>query len=76
MSKMLQIRNVPDALHRKLKARAAEEGLSLSDFVMAELRHLAERPGQAAFLARRAKPIRAEVIPSPAEILRAERDRR
>jgi plasmid stability protein len=37
MSKMVQIRNVPDALHRKLKSRAAESGQTLSDFPLAEL---------------------------------------
>jgi antitoxin FitA len=44
MSKMIQIRNVPDALHRELKSRAALEGMSLSDYLLAELRRLAERP--------------------------------
>jgi antitoxin FitA len=34
MSKMIQIRNVPDDLHRRLKARAAERGLSLSDYLL------------------------------------------
>jgi Antitoxin FitA-like, ribbon-helix-helix len=38
MSKMVQIRNVPDALHRKLKARAADSGQTLSDYLLAELR--------------------------------------
>lgn len=46
MSVMIQVRNVPDAIHRRLKARAAEEGVSLSDFVMAELRRVAERPSR------------------------------
>jgi len=41
---MVQIRNVPIELHRKLKARAAMEGLSMSDFVMRELRKALERP--------------------------------
>ena len=36
MSKMVQIRNVPDALHRKLKARAADSGQTLSDYLLAE----------------------------------------
>ena len=44
MSKMIQIRNVPDSFHRKLKARAAIEGMSLSDYLMAEMRRSAERP--------------------------------
>jgi antitoxin FitA len=41
---MIQIRNVPERLHRKLKSRAALEGKSLSDYLLAELRHVAERP--------------------------------
>ena len=41
---MIQIRNVPDSLHRTLKARAALAGMSLSDFLLAEIRSLAERP--------------------------------
>jgi len=44
MSKMIQIRNVPDALHRALKARAAMAGMSLSDYLLAEIREIAERP--------------------------------
>jgi plasmid stability protein len=44
MSKMIQVRNVPDVLHRTLKARAAMAGMSLSDFLLAEIRRLAERP--------------------------------
>ena len=38
MSKMIQLRHVPDELHRKLKARAALEGLTLSDFLLREVR--------------------------------------
>lgn len=44
MSKMIQLRGVPDALHRKLKARAALAGMSLSDYLTAEIRRVAERP--------------------------------
>jgi plasmid stability protein len=44
MSKMIQLRNVPDALHRTLKARAATAGMSLSDYLLAEIREIAERP--------------------------------
>jgi len=43
MSKMIQIRNVPDALHRKLKARAALEGMSLSDYLLSEISRSTER---------------------------------
>lgn len=44
MSKMIQLRNVPEALHRTLKARAAIAGMSLSDYLLAEIREIAERP--------------------------------
>jgi antitoxin FitA len=44
MSKMIQLRNVPDALHRSLKARAAMAGMSLSDYLLAEIREISEKP--------------------------------
>ncbi len=44
MSKMIQIRNVPDPIHRKLKSRAAAAGMTLTDFLLAELADIAERP--------------------------------
>ena len=52
MSKMVQIRNVPDALHRKLKGRAADSGQTLSDYLLAELERLAARPTRGEILAR------------------------
>ena len=44
MSVMIQIRNVPDDIHRTLKARAAKAGMSLSDYLLAQIRETAERP--------------------------------
>ena len=44
MPKMIQLRNVPDDLHRKLKARAALAGMSLSDYLLTEIARSAERP--------------------------------
>jgi antitoxin FitA len=44
MSKMIQLRNVPDSLHRKLKARAAMSGMSLSDYLLSEIKEIADRP--------------------------------
>ena len=44
MTTMIQIRNVPDTLHRRLKSRAALAGMSLSDYLMNEIRQVAERP--------------------------------
>src|SRR3972149_5902103 len=52
MSKMVQIRNVPDTLHRKLKVRAADSGQTLSDYLLAELVRLAARPPREQVLAR------------------------
>jgi plasmid stability protein len=49
MGKMIQVRNVPEALHRRLKARAATTGMSLSDYLLGELREIAERPTLAEF---------------------------
>jgi antitoxin FitA len=76
MSKMIQIRNVPDALHRKIKARAASEGVSLSDLLLSEVRRLAERPTVAEIRQRIAlrSPVRLSV--SAAEAVRQERDSR
>ena len=75
MSTMIQIRNVPDALHRRLKARAATAGMSLSDFLLGEIRQTAERPTLDELRARLAQ--RRPVTPSvaPAEAVRLERDR-
>ena len=73
---MVQIRNVPTELHRRLKARAAIEGLSMSDFVMRELRKALDRPTRQEILERlRARPVR-RLRPSAAEVIRAERDAR
>lgn len=76
MPKMIQIRNVPDQLHRQLKARAAIAGMSLSDYLLAEIRQSAERPTLAEIRQRLAG--RTPVVPSvsPADAVRAERDRR
>jgi plasmid stability protein len=76
MSKMIQIRNVPDALHRTLKSRAALEGMSLSDYLLAELRRVAERPTIAELRERLER--RSAVTPreSPEQAVRAERDAR
>lgn len=73
---MIQIRNVPVELHRKLKSRAALEGISLSDYLLREIRQVAERPTLQE-LAERLKnrtPVNYRI--SPARILREERSRR
>jgi plasmid stability protein len=75
MGTMVQIRNVPEALHRQLKSRAALAGMSLSDYLLGEIRQVAERPTIDELRARLRN--RTETAPSvpPAEAVRAERDR-
>ena len=76
MSAMIQIRNVPIELHRRLKARAALAGMSLSDYLLKEIRCTAERPTLEELRARLEH--RPAVTPSvpPAQAVRAERDSR
>jgi antitoxin FitA len=75
-STMVQIRNVPAEFHRRLKARAAMEGMSMSDYVMREVGRALDRPTRAEVLARlQAQPTR-KLKRSAAAILRAERDAR
>jgi len=76
MSVMVQVRNVPEAIHRKLKARAAMAGLSLSDYILAELRRSVDRPTRAELLERLATRTPVTPHPGPAMAVRAERDRR
>ena len=76
MSRMIQVRNVPDTIHRTLKARAAMAGMSLSDFLLSELRQLAERPtiGELRERLHRRESVRLKV--SAARSVREERDAR
>ncbi|MGH3850815.1 MAG: FitA-like ribbon-helix-helix domain-containing protein [Pseudonocardiaceae bacterium] len=71
---MLQIRNVPDDIHRLLKSRAAMEGKSLSELALAELTRSLERPTRRELIARVQARERAVVSQPPADVLRAERD--
>ncbi|HEV2200908.1 MAG TPA: hypothetical protein VGR73_13890 [Bryobacteraceae bacterium] len=52
MSKMIQLRHVPDAIHRKLKSRAAKQGMSLSDYLVREVTRLADLPSMEEWLER------------------------
>lgn len=73
--KTIQIRNVPDAMHREAKARAARAGMSLSDFLLRELEQSLSLPPVEVVLARIAGRERLELSESPAEIIRAGRGR-
>ena len=76
MSKMIQLRNVPDALHRSLKARAAMAGMSLSDYLLAEIKEIAERPTLAELRDRlhSRKPLTVQL--DTARLVREEREAR
>jgi len=73
---MIQLRHVPDALHRRLKARAALSGLPLSDFLIREVRKIAEHPTaeEMRVRLRQREPYRGEMTPT--DVVRAERDGR
>jgi antitoxin FitA len=74
MSKMVQIRNVPEALHRKLKARAASSGQTLSDYLLGEIGRLAARPTREEMLARIHGRSRVTLKTPAAAVIREERD--
>jgi plasmid stability protein len=76
MSVMIQIRNVPAALHRQLKSRAALEGISLSDYLLREARRAAERPTIEELRQRLKTRQAVKLSVSPAAAVRAEREGR
>ncbi len=76
MSKMIQLRHVPDELHRKLKVRAVLNGQSLSDYLIAEVRAIAERPTAAEIRERLLARAPVKSRESAAQAVRGERDSR
>jgi plasmid stability protein len=76
MPVMIQIRNVPDDIHRKLKARAAAAGLSMSDYILQDLKKLAEQPTLAEWFEslKKMKPIKTRETSE--QTIRAIRDGR
>lgn len=74
MPKMIQLRNVPDGLHRALKARAALAGMSLSDYLLEEIRQTARRPTLQELQDRLRRRGRVSPRPTPAEAVREERE--
>jgi plasmid stability protein len=73
---MVQVRNVPGELHRRLKARAAIEGMSMSDYILRELRKALDRPTRQEVLDRIRAGAPRRLPQAPAEVVRAERDSR
>ena len=76
MSKLIQIRNVPDRVHRTLRARAGQRGQSLSAYLLAELKDIAERPSIDEIFERISHREPLEPSESTAAAVRAERDAR
>ena len=76
MSTLVQIQNVPDELHSKLKERAALVGLSISEFLLREIRRSLERPTPEELLARLKTRERVEPKESIAALIAAERESR
>ncbi len=76
MSKMIQVRDVPEPVHRTLKARAAQEGMSLSDYIKKELERTVERPTMREWLQRTARNKPIPTKRSSAQVIRELRDAR
>jgi len=76
VDKMIQLRHLSDELHCKLKARAAVEGLFLSDYLLRQVRRIAERPTVNELAARLGRRALVAARESPARVVRAERDAR
>jgi len=74
MSRMIQIRDVPEDLHRRLKVRAARMGMNLSDFLKRELARIAGKPTLDEMLDHLAKRPPIELSEPIEEIIRAHRD--
>ena len=76
MTKMIQVRNVPDAVHREAKARAARAGMTLSEYLLRELEQTLSVPPVEVVMARVVGRSRPDLSESPAEAVRAERELR
>jgi plasmid stability protein len=73
---MVQIRNVPVEFHRRLKARAAVEGMSMSDYILREVGKALDRPTRQEVLERLRRPAPRKLRRSAAAVIREERDAR
>lgn len=73
--KVIQIRNVPDDVHRTLRARAIAAGMSLSDYLLEELERVAGRPAVADVLVRAGRRSSGASSEAIVEAVRGGRDR-
>ena len=74
MATTIQIRNVPEELHRALKIRAVQKGMTLSDYLLAEIEQMATKPTLSELMDRLAKEEPVELDEPPAAIIRRHRD--
>lgn len=74
MSKMIQIRNVPDDLHRTLKVRAARAGMTLSDYLLSEIEQVSKKPTMKEWLELVSRDEPVELDEPPEAIIRRMRD--
>lgn len=74
MPKMIQIRNVPDDLHKRLKARSAELGMTLSDYLLKEAEQAVEKPTLQEMMERLAKKKPVQLDEDPVVTIRRHRD--
>jgi plasmid stability protein len=75
MAKTIQIRDVPEDIHRTLRIRAAAAGVSLSDYLLAEIERVASRPALADVLARAGVRGGGASVESITDAVRADRER-
>lgn len=74
---MIQVTNIPDDLYQELKVRAAQEGLTLSELALNELRRAVAAPSARELREKfAARPVRTDSGETGAESSRAERDSR
>ena len=76
MNSNIQIRNVPAATHRRLKARAALEGVSMSQFILREIERALATPSRRELLAAIRDLSESELDEAPADVLREVRGTR
>ena len=76
MSKVIHLGNVPDSVHATLEARAALVGVPLTEYLLEELRRVAESPTETELAARLRAREQPSLSTSPASAVRSERDRR
>ena len=74
MSRVIRIRNVPEAVHRKIKARAAQSGMTLSDYLLDEIERIAALPTREEMLARLHARSRVKLKTPAAEVIWKERE--